>query len=168
MGPVMGERPHVRESERDLIRDLYPTLRRFASVVAPAGVEPEDLVQESFYRALRRGRLDHLENPAAYLKRSILNLASNHRREAWRRRSALVRLGPVPVHEDVYPSDVEELLRLPPKARAVIYMRVIEGSSYAEIATMLGCREATARATASKARRRLKGLLSEEERDATA
>ncbi len=168
MGSVMGGRPHVREGDRDLIRDLYPTLRRFAAVVAPAGIEPEDLVQESLYRALRRGRLDDLEHPTAYLRRSILNLASNHRRQAWRSRSALVRLGPAPVHEDVYPSDVEDLLRLPPKARAVIYMRAIEGSSYAEIATALGCREATARATAAKARRRLKGLLSEEVLDATA
>lgn len=168
MGSVMGGRPHVRESDRDLIRDIYPTLRRFAAVVAPVGVEPEDLVQESLYRALRRGRLDDLEHPTAYLRRSILNLASNHRRQAWRSRAALARLDPAPVHEDVYPSDVDDLLRLPPKARAVIYMRAIEGRSYAEIATELGCREATARATAAKARRQLKSLLSEEVRDATA
>lgn len=164
----MSERPQVRESERDRIRDLYPTLRRFAAVVAPAEIEPEDLVQESLYQALRRGPLDRLDHPTAYLRRSILNLASNHLRQKSRYRSALVRLGPDSPHEDVYPSDVEELLRLPPKARAVIYMRAIEGRSYSEIAVMLGCREATARATAAKARRRLKSVLSEEVRDATA
>lgn len=158
----------IRATDRDLIRDLYPSLRRFAAIVAPPEIEPDDLVQESLYRALRVGPLDRLTHPKAYLRRAIINALSNHRRRAGRQRAALARLVPDRAHYDTYPTDVADLLRLPPKARAVLYLRVIEDSSYAEIGAVLGCREVTARAMVSRARRRLKDLLSEEARNATA
>ena len=47
----------VGEQDCELIRDLYPSLCRFAAIVGPPDIEPEDMVQESFYRALRRGPL---------------------------------------------------------------------------------------------------------------
>ena len=158
----------IGEADRELIRDLYPSLCRFAAIVAPPETEPEDLVQEALYRTLRRGPLAGLEYPTAYLRRTILNLASNERRRAARLRRAVSRMNPQAGGDDSYPSDVEDLLRLPPQARAVIFMREIEGRSFAEIAEAVGCREATARATAARARRRLQELLSEEVRDATA
>ena len=158
----------VGEGDRDVIRDLYPSLCRFAAIVAPPEIEPEDLVQESLYRALRRGSLVELEHPTAYLRRAILNLASNQRRTAGRLRRALTRMNPEAGSNDCYPSDVQDLLTLPPQARAVVFMREVEGRSYAEIATAIGCREATARATAARGRRRLRELLSEEVHHATA
>ena len=158
----------VDEGDREVIRDLYPSLCRFAAIVAPPETEPEDLVQESLYRALRRGRLVDLEHPAAYLRRAILNLVSNQARSAGRLRRALSRMVPEDGCADSYPSDVQDLLRLPPQARAVVFMREVEGRSYAEIASAVGCREATARATAARSLRRLRELLSEEAQDATA
>jgi DNA-directed RNA polymerase specialized sigma24 family protein len=158
----------IGERDRDLIRDLYPSLCRFAAIVAPPEIEPEDLVQESLYRALRRGRLADLEHPTAYLRRAILNLVSNERRTAGRLRRAVTRLNPEAGCGDSYPSDVQDLLSLPPQARAVVFMREVEGRTYAEIAAAVGCREATARATAARARRRLRELLSGEVQDATA
>lgn len=151
-----------------MIRDLYPSLCRFAAIVASPEFEPEDLVQESFYRALRRGSLVGLENPTAYLRRSILNLVANERRTAGRLRRALSRMSPEEDCRDSYPSDVQDLLGLPARARAVVFMREVEGRSYSEIAAMVGCREATARATATRARMRLRELLSQEAEDATA
>jgi RNA polymerase sigma factor (sigma-70 family) len=158
----------VSEADRDLIRDLYPSLCRFAAVVASSDVEPEDLVQEALYRALRRGAISDLEFPTAYLRRTILNLVFNERRRAGRLRSALSRANPDVGSSDEYPSDVSVLMRLAPAARAVVFLREIEGRSYAEVAEVMGCRESTARATAAKARRALRDLLSEEVRDATA
>jgi len=158
----------IGEGDRDLIRDLYPSLCRFAAIVAPPEIEPEDLVQESLYRALRRGRLADLEHPTAYLRRAILNLVSNERRTAGRLRRAVTRLNPEAGWDDSYPSDVQDLLSLAPQARAVVFMREVEGRTYAEIAAAVGCREATARATAARARRRLRELLSREAQDATA
>lgn len=158
----------VGEGDRELIRDLYSSLCRFAAIVAPPETEPEDLVQEALYRALRRGRLADLEHPTAYLRRAILNLVHNQARSAGRLRRALTRLGPSEGCDDSYPSDIQDLLNLPPQARAVVFMREVEGRTYAEIAAAVGCREATARATATRALRRLRGLLSQEAEDATA
>ena len=158
----------IGEEDRELIRDLYSSLCRFAAIVASPGVEPEDLVQESLYRALRLGHLADLEHPTAYLRRVILNLASNQRRAAMRLRRALARLRPEVGSQDAYPCDVQDLLRLPAQARAVVFMREIEGRSYTEIAAALGCREATARATAARGRRKLRELITAEAQDATA
>jgi len=158
----------IGEGDREISCDLYPSLCRFAAIVGPPDIEPEDLVQESLYRTLRRGPLADLEHPTAYLRRVILHLVSNQRRSAGRLRRALTRLNPEAAEEDRYPSDVQDLLRLPAQARAVVFMRDVEGRSYTEIATAVGCREATARATAARARRKLRELLTEEAQDATA
>jgi RNA polymerase sigma factor (sigma-70 family) len=64
--------------------------------------------------------------------------------------------------------DLEELLALPPKARAVLYLRIIEGRPFGEIAELLGCSRVAARATASRATKRLRVLMSEEVRHGTA
>ena len=153
----------------ELIRDLYPSLRRFAAVVRPPEVEPDDLLQEALYQTLRRGPLASLVNPTAYLRRVMANLAANQRRWLGRGRLALIRYGSSEAVAPVYPSDLSELLRLPARSRAALFMRAVEGRSYPEIAECLGCSEAAARAVERRARRRLRAVLTEEEvRDATA
>ena len=159
----------MQEDDCELIHELYPSLRRFAAVVRPPEVEADDLLQEALYQALRRGPLTGLVNPTAYLRRAMSNLAANHRRSLARRRLALARYGPGEDPAPAYPSDVAELLRLPPRSRAALYMRAVEGRSYPEIAECLGCSEAAARAVEGRARRKLRTALNEEEgRDATA
>ena len=159
---------HLESAERDLVTDLYPSLRRFAAVVCPAEDDPNDLVQEALLRTLRRGPLADLDNPGAYLRRAVYNLASTRRRSLARRRAALTRLGPPEEEHPIYSWDLEELLRVPPKARAILYLQIIEGRPFAEIAELLGCSQVSARAAASRARRRLRSLLTEEVRDETA
>ncbi len=166
----MSPSPQTRidDQDRELVRELYPSLRRFAAVVGPAEVEPDDLVQEALVRVLERTTLSALDSPSAYLRRSIYNLAANHRRSFLRRRRALSRLGSPQSAQPEYPSDVDDLLHLSPKARAVLYLTEIEGRPFAEIAELLGVSEAAARKAASRARTRLYQVLSEEERNATA
>lgn len=165
---VTDDPHHIDDGQRDLIRALYPSLQRFARVVAPAEVDPQDLVQEAFYQVLRRTSLTDVEYPSAYLRKTMVNLASNHRRRLGRHRAAVQSLVWDQKSIDAYPSDVHELLSLKPQARAVVYLRVIEGHSYKEIAAMLGCKESSARATATRALRRLRKTLSEEVPHATA
>jgi RNA polymerase sigma factor (sigma-70 family) len=158
----------LESRERRLIRDLYPSLRRFAAVVGPVEVEPDDLVQEAFFRAMRRGSLCDLTHPTAYLKRCIVNLSKDHVRGFIRRRRALVALAATTeTFEEAYPSDVIELMELPPATRAVLYLREIEGRSFAEIADLVGCSEKAARNCASRGRKRLRLVLSKEEPHAT-
>lgn len=158
----------LESEERRLIRDLYPSLRRFAAVVGPIEVEPDDLVQEAFYRAMRRGSLTDLTHPTAYLKRCIVNLSKDHVRGFVRGRKALVALAATSeAFTETYPSDVIELMELPPRTRAVLYLRELEGRSFGEIGDIVGCSEKAARNCASRARRRLRLILSEEEPHAT-
>jgi DNA-directed RNA polymerase specialized sigma24 family protein len=66
--------------ESQLFEQLYPPLRRFAAVVAPREVDPDDLLQEAAARVLTKHRLTELNQPGVYLRRTMVNLASNHRR----------------------------------------------------------------------------------------
>ncbi|MEA2002530.1 MAG: sigma-70 family RNA polymerase sigma factor [Actinomycetota bacterium] len=154
------------DEEARLFAELYASLRRFAAVVAPIDVDPDDLLQEAVARVLRRKRLTDLDEPGAYLRRTMVNLASNYRRKMGNRRRALARFeASVRPIEDVYPSDLNELLRLAPQERAVLYLSEVEGYRYAEIGGMLGCSEAAARKRAMRGRRRLYAELTGEVTD---
>jgi RNA polymerase sigma factor (sigma-70 family) len=161
-------RTDLCDADEALIRELYPSLHRFAAAICPAGVEPDDLLQEALYRVLRRGGLSDIAYPSAYVRRTISNLLAKHWRSAGRRRRAWSRTGETEPTQPEYPSDVADLLQLQPRARAVLYMRAIEGRPFAEVAEVLGCTEVAARGLEARARRKLRSILEDEERDATA
>lgn len=139
----------------------YDSLRRFAAIVGPADVEPDDLVQEAYVRALRRGigGIEHLER---YLRRTIFNLSANERRGWIRRQRALGRHGVTPSSTDETFVDVSDLAALPTAVRGVLWLVEIEGWSYAEAADALGCSEGAARMRAARGRRALRTAMTEE------
>jgi RNA polymerase sigma-70 factor (ECF subfamily) len=140
-----------------LFATLYPSLRSFAAVTGSVDVEPDDLVQEAVARTLRNHRLVDLDDAGAYLRRAIVNLAANRRRSMARFRIAFARLDRLEEGQSPqYASDMADLLRLEPEARALLYMIEVEGHSYVEAATVLGITEEAARARAIRARRRLR------------
>lgn len=146
--------------ESRLFEQLYPGLRRFAAVVGPTESDPDDLLQEAVARVLRHHRLTELNDPGPYLRRTIVNLAANQRRQFARMRRALGRLGAGATQaRDPYPSDLAELTELPPRERAVLYLAEVEGYRYAEIGRMLDCTEVAARKRALRARRRLHAVI---------
>ena len=148
----MPRRSSIEDGERELITTLYPALRRIAAVAGSVEIEPDDLVQEALVRILRKGSISDLDSPLAYLQKAIVNLASNQRRSLGRRRKAVARL---PVEESwlpSYPADIEAILDLPPKHRAILYLVEVEGVPYAEAADQLGMTTMAARAMASRAR----------------
>ena len=142
----------LEETERQLITQLYPALRRIAGVAGSVDIEPDDLVQEALVRTLSKQRLAELDNPLAYLRRTIVNLASNNRRRLARRRRAVARLSTDDGWVPEYPSDVEAILDLPPRHRVILYLVEVEGVPYAEAADQLGITTTAARALASRAR----------------
>lgn len=147
-----------------IVDELYPSLYRFAAVVAPWDVEADDLLHDALVEVLRKRRLSDLDHPAAYLRKVIVNLSAGHsrRRAAWKR--AVVRLGSSGDYhsEPRYPSDMAELECLPPRQRAALYLAEIEGYRFDEIARLLGCSESAARKGASRARKRLRVELAAE------
>jgi RNA polymerase sigma-70 factor (ECF subfamily) len=151
------------DEEDELFRAIYPSLRRFAAVAGSYDIDPDDLVQDAVARALKRGSLTELDHPAAYLRRAILNLASDGRRGRARWRSAMTRRGADPATTPTdYPSDLSHLLALDPGDRAVLFLVFVEGAPYDEVAESLGCTAAAARQRATRARRRLREIVGDE------
>jgi len=154
----LPNRSSIDERERELITSLYPSLRRIAAVVGSVDVEPDDLVQEALVRRLRKGPLSDLDNPLAYLQKTIVNLASNQRRSLGRKRKALGRLSTEEGWVPSYPADIEAILDLPPRQRAILYLIEVEDVPYAEAAEQMGMTTTAARAMANRARKRARAV----------
>lgn len=146
-------------SEPGLFEALYPQLRRFAAVVADLDVDPDDLVQDALCSALRRHDLSELDNPAAYLKRAMVNAVASDRRRKGTLKRLLPRLAADAQTEDRYPSDLSDLDALDPLDRAVLFMVDVEGVAHEAVATELGLTNAAVRKRASRARARMRASL---------
>jgi RNA polymerase sigma-70 factor (ECF subfamily) len=140
------------------LRALYEPLRRFAAVTGRWDVDPDDLVQDAYVRVLRRPRTD-IVDLGAYLRTTIVHLAADHRRGERRAESARLRLAGEPASADEYPSDLDDLLRLPTKVRALLYLVEIEGRPTADAAAVVGMSATNARVALMRARRRLRTEL---------
>ncbi len=148
----------AREEDGALFEALYPALRRFAAAIRPEGIDADDLLQEALARTLAVRSLASIEEPAGYLRTTMIRVASNLTRGA-RRSDARTRKERVTDEAvDVYPSDLDDLMHTPPRARAVLFLTVIEKLSYREAAEIVGCSEQAARQIASRA---LKALRAE-------
>ncbi|HSP04400.1 MAG TPA: sigma-70 family RNA polymerase sigma factor [Acidimicrobiales bacterium] len=165
----MGEmRAEPTERLRTEARDdrwfdaLYPHLHRVACVAAPADVDPDDLVQDALVHLLNLDDPAAVRSTKAFLTKTIINLASNERRSWTRRRAAFARLGPTGPNRDQFPSDLTDLLALPPRERAALYLHHVEGLPYDQVAELVGCTPAAARKAAERGRTRLAETLSKE------
>ena len=146
-------------SDAQVFDDVYPALHRFAAAIRAPG-DADDLVQEALVRTLRTRQLISLEHPLAYLRTAVLRVAMNttrsSRREASRLRTVTARSASA---LDDYPSDLSELWRVSPDARAVLFLTVVEGATYREAGNAIGCNEAAARKIAARALKRLRAEL---------
>jgi DNA-directed RNA polymerase specialized sigma24 family protein len=154
-------------SDVDVFETLYPGLCRFAAAVRPIGVDPEDLVQEALARTLSVRTLSSIEEPQAYLRTAMIRIAANLSRGASRSQARVAQQNHASSAVDSYPSDLDDLLRVEPRARAVLYLTIVEGEPYRTAAAIVGCSEPAARALASRAlhalQRALVGELDPEE-----
>jgi RNA polymerase sigma-70 factor (ECF subfamily) len=153
-----------REDDGELFTALYPALRRFAGAIRPIGADADDLVQEALARTLASRSLASVENPAAYLRTAIVRIASNNARGDRRRARRQHEQTSAEEVADVYPSDLDDLMRVSSKARAVLFLTVVENMTYAEAAEIVGGSESAARQLASRALRSLRSEVSAEMR----
>ena len=141
-----------------LVTQQENRLYRAALAILGDPHEAEDAVQDAFLRFLERAP-DDLENPGAWLTRVLVNGCRSRLRLAWRRVGPLPETLPAPGPEER--EELEELFSLPPEDRAVIHLHYYEGYSTDEIARMLSLRPGTVRSRLSRAREKLRKLLSE-------
>ena len=150
-----------RDTTGGRLDELYlrhsPAGLRLAYLLTGDPALAEDLMQEAFARLI--ARLRHLRDPdafGAYLRRTIVNLATSHLRHRAVERIYLEREGPrtrresndpdVAMHEALRVS----LLGLPERQRAAIVLRFFEDLAELDVAEILRCRPGTVRSLVSR------------------
>jgi RNA polymerase sigma factor (sigma-70 family) len=145
----------------EALRAEYEPLRRFAAVIGRWDVEPDDLVQEAFAKVLVKRRSE-IRELGPYLRRMVVNLATDERRRVGRAATFASKLATDGAAIDSYPSDLSDLLGLPPRVRALLYLVEVEGQQIAPAAEAVGMSSGNARVALLRARRRLRAELTEE------
>lgn len=129
----------------------------------------EDLLQGAFERTYRQWPRIADGQPEAYVRRALVNAATNR----WRRLRSRVAEVPLVVdgewtvdvaavgvdHADrlsLRAGLVHALLSLPPRQRAVLVLRYVEDLPEAEVAAVLGCSVGSVRSQASRGLARLR------------
>ncbi len=131
-------------------------------MVAPWDLDPDDVLHSALVRVLRTVRLNSIEEPVAYLRRSIVNHINSELRQRGTRRAAVRRLAVPDAAVDHYPSDLADLQRLQPVDRAILYLHDVEGFGFDQVAELFGMSASRVRMRASRARSRLRKALTEE------
>ena len=160
----------AQRGEREAFSELVRTHERRAYAVARAIVvnheDAEDAVQEAFlhaYRALHRFLPDQAFG--AWLHRIVANAALDiTRRRKVRDADELPETVASPFRDPAEANELRQRLqdaleKLPARQRAVIVMHDVEGFKHAEIGTLLGIPEGTARSDLHYARSFLRGVL---------
>jgi RNA polymerase sigma-70 factor (sigma-E family) len=144
---------------REFVRARSPALMRTAYLLTGDRQLAEDLLQTVLMRSY--GRWSKLDNPEAYLRRSMVTTVISWRRRRW--------VGEIPTEQLPSPragdpaenlavrADLLGLLReLGPRQRAVVVLRYYEDLSEAEVAQMLGISVGTVKSQAARALARLR------------
>jgi RNA polymerase sigma-70 factor (ECF subfamily) len=166
------EADHAEVIGIEYIDGLYS----YALVLSRNHAEAEDLVQETYVRAIQaRGRL----RPGSHIKSWLFTILRN----VWRNQLRKLRNGPQIVEieadsqvankiveqsedsHDHYVSKLEAeevraaIQELPVDFREIILLREYEDLSYQEIASVMGCRVGTVMSRLARARAKLRDLL---------
>lgn len=152
----------------------HDSLFRYARALTRDAVEAEELVQESFRRALAAAKRPSSENPEEVRRWMFVIL-----RNAWKndirargREDCIEAAGDVRESTELSPENL--LLRralqfeiraaldsLTESHREIIVLRDMEGLSYAEIASVLACPVGTVMSRIARARTQLRVILAE-------
>ena len=135
-------RPAPRGSLAELYAVQYLPMVRLAYLLTGSTAVAEDVVQDSFVQLQRKW--SGVRDPAAYLRRSVVNGCGTHHRRVGRERARFPGL----VTDTVLPETpvvLDALAALPHRQRAALVLRYYEDRTEAEIAAVLGCQPATVR-----------------------
>jgi RNA polymerase sigma-70 factor (sigma-E family) len=142
-------------------------LLRTAYLIAWDEAEAEDLVQECLFKVARRWpRVRAMDQPRAYARRILINLATDGARGRARRR---VELDPPPPGAersvdplaalDTHVELVEALGLLPTRQRAALVLRYFNDLTESQAAEVLGCSPGTVKSNASRGLARLREVF---------
>jgi RNA polymerase sigma-70 factor (sigma-E family) len=143
----------------EVLRDELPRVQRIALLLV--GEAADDVVAEAIARTLPRWRADRVDDPGAYLRRVVINLAKRR----WRRRALAsqrdhhaLSWAASPDETDVAERDrtLRAVRALPPRRRAVVVLRFYDDLTEARIAEVLGISVGTVKSQLSRALEQLR------------
>ena len=155
------------DSFREFVRVRFESLRMLAYVTCGDWQAAEDAVAGALARLYLRWH--KVSSPEAYARTMVVRAAIGEKRRPWRREHAVGDAMP-----DVPAPDlsgvVDERLRLraalrqvPPRQRAVLVLRFLEGLSVEETAEALGCRTGTVKSQSARGLNTLRAVLAAED-----
>jgi len=162
----------TRREFDEFVAGTADSLLRAVYLVVWDEAEAEDLLQECYLRVARRWpRVRRMENPRAYARKVLINLALDQRVRHRRRRNELggpdartvdgqqdPAAGAVFARVDAG-TDLERALgELTPRQRAVLVLRFLDDLSELQVAELMGCSVGTVKSTTSRALERLRSL----------
>jgi RNA polymerase sigma-70 factor (sigma-E family) len=157
--------PSDEQAFTEFVRAHGDRLLRFARLLVPDAAEAEDLLQTALLRLTQHWSRE-LASPEAYLRAALVNLAKDRGR-----RSHLV---PIPTDAELAPSTVgadhaeaiaarthldEILAALPPRQRVTVVLRVIDGLSEVETATVMRCSPGTVKSNLARGLSKIRAAL---------
>lgn len=135
-------------------------VRRTAYLICGDWHRADDLAQTAFVALHRRWRkVRDKEALDGYVRRSLVRASIDESRRPWRREYAAEAM---PEAADVEATDtvgdavatrsalVDGLQQVPPRQRAVLVLRFLEGQSVADVATTLKCTEGTVKSQTAR------------------
>lgn len=160
----------VSDAVRGVLTEQLPVLRAVARNLVRNSAEVEDLVQDVFEKALRSiGRVDLTGNPRGWMVTILHNLHIDRCRQRARMKphvpcDEVVIAAPEdrepPMWSVITTDDVRRAVaQLPDELREVYVRFALDSQSYIEISEQLGIPKATVGTRLSRARARLKLLL---------
>jgi RNA polymerase sigma-70 factor, ECF subfamily len=168
---IMAGTSHaVSEPFDQVVRSRQVQILRIAYRILGNWADAEDVAQEVFVRMYRHGLAFPSEAAlGGWLYRVAVNLCLDHARSSrpWQELPELPSQADSAEAAAIREQRKHLLTRalglLPPRERAAVVLREIEGLSTAEVASILGSSEGTVRSQVSKAVTRLREILSREE-----
>ena len=131
-------------------------LIRYATVLVGPD-EADDVVSTVMVRVLRKRSLSSLEEPRAYLFRSVLNEARGTFR-GHRSTTLPLEHGSTVMPEPDW-AVIQAVADLPPRQRAAVFLRYWDDLPIAEVADLMGTRPGTIKRYLHLAHRSMKGAL---------
>lgn len=156
----------MNDFDEFVARHVDDLLRTAFLIVWDEG-EAEDLVQECLLKVARRWpRIRRLDQPRAYARRIVVNLALDGARGRARRRGELgsgpavspIAIDPLPAL-DMRAELLQALGQLPARQRTVLVLRFFNDLTKAQVAEVLGCAPGTVKSSTSRGLARLREAL---------
>ena len=142
------------------------TIFRLAYSYLKNRADAEDVMQETLLKLYRAGEpFESPEHQRYWLVRVAVNECKRLLRSPWRRRTDSLEAVPETAAWDT-PAQSElfrQVMALPPKHRAAIYLHYYEGYAVREIAALMGANPSTVQTWLMRARGQLKTNLKEAE-----